>query len=314
MEIENNFSRPIIVLSACLNSEPVRYNGEILHNDFVEKLRRFVDFITVCPELSIGLGVPRDPIRLYSGENGYKIIQPKTNLDFTGKMEEFSRSFLARLKDVDGFILKGKSPSCGVSGTKIYRDVSTKNIIKKGSGFFAMMVKEKFPYKPVEDELRLTNEEIRHHFLTRIFSFSEMRNLEKNISSIRDLIDFHTRYKYLLLLYNQAKLIKLGRIVAGYKKTDLQKTVSIYAGIFYSAFDRKPGLKRHINVIQHIFGYFSERLNLSEKRHFLSLIKKYQEQRIPLSTLTELLKNLAFRFDVKYLIFQRYLNPYPDLL
>ncbi|MCX7704949.1 MAG: DUF523 and DUF1722 domain-containing protein [bacterium] len=314
MDFKNNFARPIIVLSACLDSEPVRYNGEILHNDLVQQLKKFVDFIKVCPEVSIGLGVPRDPIRIYMSDDVFRIFQTKTNLDLTEKMQEFSARFLDDLKEVDGFILKGKSPSCGYSGTKIYRDKNARDIIKIGTGLFAQIVKEKFPYKPVEDELRLKNVGIRHNFLTKVFAFAECGNLEKKISSISQLVDFHARHKYLLMLYNQGKMAKLGKIVANYKKGSLEKTMRDYAGIFYTAFERNPGIKKQINVIQHIYGYFSNRLNPAEKRHFLSLLKKYQQEKIHLGTLLELMKSFVFRFDVKYLLSQKYFNPYPEEL
>ncbi len=250
------FQKPVIVLSGCLDGEPVRYNKEILHNELVEKMKNFVVFKKVCPEVAIGLGVPRDPVKVYISGNEYRLFQTKTGLDLTEKMKNFSSLFLDSIDGIDGFILKGKSPSCGYSGTKIYRDKNAKDIIKIGSGLFAMAVKEKFPDIPVEDELRLNNEEIRHHFLTRVFAFAEMRNLEKNIKSIKQLIEFHTNYKYLLMLYNQANLVKLGKIVAGYKKGNLDSIVSEYTKIFYTSFRRKPGIKKYINVIQHIYGYF----------------------------------------------------------
>ncbi|MCM8789276.1 MAG: DUF523 and DUF1722 domain-containing protein, partial [Candidatus Omnitrophica bacterium] len=311
---ENNFAKPVILLSACLDGDPVRYNGQILHNDLVEKLKKFAEIIKICPEIAMGLGAPRDPIKIYLENDGYRIYQTKTGLDLTEKMEKFSIRFLDDLKDVDGFFLKGQSPSCGFSGTKIYRNKNAKDIIKKGTGLFAKIVKEKFPDKPIEDELRLRDEEIRRHFLIRIFSISEMRYLEKNIRSIRQLIDFHTRYKYLLMLYNQSKLTQLGRIVAGYKKGNLLSTVTDYSRIFYTVFERKPGIKKQVNVIQHIYGNFSEKLNQGEKRHFLDLVKKYSEGKVQYAVLLEMMKSFALRFNTEYILFQRYLNPYPEKL
>lgn len=314
MNFENSFTKPVIVMSACLNGDPVRYNGEILHNELIQKLKNFVDFVKVCPEISIGLSVPRDPIKIYLAEDGNRIYQTKTGLDFTDRMKDFSIRFLDDLNSIDGFILKGRSPSCGWSGTKIYRDKNAKDISRMGMGLFAQNVKEKFPFKPAEDELRLKNDEIRHHFLTRVFAFAEMRNLEKNIHSIKELIDFHTRYKYLLMLYNQSKLSQLGKIVAGYKKGNLKKIVEDYTTIFYTAFEKKPGTKKHVNVIQHIYGYFSERLNPAEKKHFLDLLKKYSANKIPFTVVLEIMRNFVLRFNAKYLVSQKYLNPYPEQL
>jgi len=309
-----NFSRPLIVLSACLNSEPVRYNKEIIHDLFVEKLKRFVDIITVCPEVSIGLGVPREPVKIYVSGDTFRIFQPATQVDYTEKMRGFSLSFLKNLPVVDGFLLKGKSPSCGYSGTKIYRDKNAKGIIRRGRGLFAQIVKEKFTDKPVEDELRLKNQQIRQHFLTRIFSFAEMRNLEKNIKSIKQMIDFHTKYKYLLMLYSQKNLSQLGKIVAGYKKGKLDLTVKEYSAIFYTAFEKKPGIRRELNVVNHIYGYFSDKMNEDEKRHFRNLVKKFEQEKIDRTPVVELLKNFAWRWGTEYLIIQKYFSPYPEEL
>ncbi|HPP08202.1 MAG TPA: DUF523 and DUF1722 domain-containing protein [bacterium] len=311
---ENIFARPVIVLSACLNSEPVRYNGEILHDAFVEKLKNFVDIITVCPEVKIGLTVPRDPIKLYLEKDIYRIYQTKTSIDYTEKMIEFSHKFLSTLKEVDGFVLKGKSPSCGFSGTKVYRDKNARDILKRGMGLFAQIVKQTFPEKPIEDELRLKNPEIRQHFLTAIFAHADMRHFENNAKSIRELVEFHTKYKYLLMLYSQKKLQQLGKIVANYKKGDFENTLSEYAKTFYSVFEKKPGIKKHYNVLQHIYGYFSDKIRPYEKKHFQSLLKKLQHSQIPLSTIFELTKNFAFRFENLYLMSQKYFSPYPEQL
>jgi uncharacterized protein YbgA (DUF1722 family)/uncharacterized protein YbbK (DUF523 family) len=309
-----NFSRPLIFLSACLNSEPVRYNREIIHDEFIEKLKNFVDIITVCPEVSIGLGVPREPIKIYLSNDKYGIFQPATQTDYTEKMIEFSLSFMKNLPDIDGFILKGKSPSCGYSGTKIYRDKNAKDILKRGMGLFAQIVKEKYSDKPIEDEFRLKNQQIRYHFLTRIFSFAEMKNLEKNIKSIKQLIDFHTKYKYLLMLYNQKKLSELGKIVAGYKKGKLDLTIKEYSAIFYTAFGKKPGIRKELNVLNHIYGYFSHKINENEKKHFRNLLNKFEEEKIDKTPIVELLKNFALRFGIEYLVIQKYLRPYPEEL
>ncbi|MGB9642382.1 MAG: YbgA family protein [Candidatus Ratteibacteria bacterium] len=311
---DNHFARPVIVLSACLNSEPVRYNGEIIRDAFVEKLKNFVDVITVCPEIEIGLSVPRDPIKLYFEKDTYRIYQTKTGLDLTAKLIRFSTEFLNHLKNIDGFLLKGKSPSCGFSGTKVYRDKNAKDILKRGMGLFAQIVKEKLPDKPIEDELRLKNSEIRHHFLASIFAHADMRNIKKNAKSIRELIDFHTRYKYLLMLYSQKTLNHLGRIVAGYKKGSFEQTLSEYEKIFYTAFARKPGVKKHYNVLQHIYGYFSDKIKSSEKRHFLSLMKKLENEQISLSAVIEIIRNFALRFENSYLMSQKYFSPYPEQL
>lgn len=131
-----DFPKPNIVLSRCINIEAVRYDGGITNNEFARILGKYVNYITVCPEVSIGLGVPRDPIIIIKENDYYKLYQPKTSLDLTNAMEEFSDRFLNSLIDIDGFLLRSKSPSCGVSGTKIFNNPYANEPIEEGSGFF----------------------------------------------------------------------------------------------------------------------------------------------------------------------------------
>lgn len=306
------FPRPTICISACLKGENVRYNGQNIHDDFVSLLIKYCNTISVCPEIAIGLGVPRNKILVYCVNGEFRLYQPTTGIDITEKMNEFSQSFLSTLKDVDGFVLKAKSPSCGIWGTKIYKNPQVTVFYSKGKGLFAMQVLSHFRYLPVEDEKRLNDEEIRDHFLVRLFSLAELRQNFSESFSISALIAFHERYKYLLMTYNQQKLCDLGRIVAKYEKGTINKGVSEYKKVFYSAFKKKPSRKHHINTILHIFGYFSEKLNVQEKKHFLNLVEQYQENKIRRDVLVQILRNWAYRFNDTYLLEQRYVNPYPQ--
>ncbi|SNZ02166.1 Uncharacterized conserved protein YbbK, DUF523 family [Persephonella hydrogeniphila] len=162
--------KPVVVFSSCLTGEKVRYDGKSAENILSLKLLKYVNPVNVCPEVEIGLGVPRKKIFLVKN-NGYSVFQEGTGADLTQKLTEFSQSFLTSLKDVDGFFLKSKSPSCGVSGTKTYRNINRTGYIGRRRGIFAQIVKEKFPYHPVEDEERLKDFYRRYYFFTRIFLF-----------------------------------------------------------------------------------------------------------------------------------------------
>ncbi|HOK56722.1 MAG TPA: DUF523 and DUF1722 domain-containing protein [bacterium] len=305
--------KPTVVISRCLNFENTRYNGGIIKDEFVLKLIRFVKYITVCPEVDIGLSVPREPINIFNYGEDFRLIQEKTNLDLTEKMNIFCEKFLNSLNNIDGFLLKSKSPSCGVSGTVIYYEKDGKKSGYRGKGFFAMRVKEKFPYLPVEDEARLKNPDIKFHFLVRIFSFFELNETLKNMISIKQLLDFHQNYKYLLMAYNQKILRFLGNFLANYDNSkNIGEIKENYRVNFYKAFSKKMNPKSNINVIQHIYGHFKNRLNQKEKRHFLDLLGRYKKNEIPLILLIEILKNFAYRFENEYLIKQKYLNPFPS--
>lgn len=155
------FPKPVIFSSRCLGFARCRWNGEILSDKLIEKLKPYVTFITVCPECEIGLGVPRDPIRIVSQQGSYRLIQPNTGKDLTEKMSAFVSGYLASLKAVDGFILKDRSPSC------------------RPSGFFGRGILKRFPDAAVETEARLRDPTIREHFLTKVFT-----------AAYKDLIQF----------------------------------------------------------------------------------------------------------------------------
>jgi uncharacterized protein YbgA (DUF1722 family)/uncharacterized protein YbbK (DUF523 family) len=299
--------RPRIGLSRCF-LENVRYNGGIIKDDFVEKLKSYVDFVKFCPEIDIGLGVPRPRIVIKEINNEKRLIQPETGEDLTEIMNKYVEEVIKNLKEIDGFILKSKSPSCGIGSAKIYKN----DKILKTDGFFAGAIRKAFPYLPVEDENRLKNKEIKRHFLTRIFAFSELRNLIKN-PSIKELIEFHTKYKYLLLTYNQKNLKELGKIVAN-GKMNLEQKLSNYKKIFYQSFLKKPSNKKHFNTLMHIFGHISKELTKEERKYLLNSIEKYKKGLIELESIFELFKYLSVRFKNQYLLIQKYFFPYPEEL
>jgi uncharacterized protein YbbK (DUF523 family) len=179
-----NGVKPTVVVSRCLGFDICRYDGEEMKDEFVETLKPYVNFITVCPEVGMGLGVPREPIRivLYNGE--YKLIQPSTGIEFTDRIEEFSLRFLEELEDVDGFILKSKSPSCGISDTKIFSGIYEEEPIKRGTGFFAREVKRRFPDIIIEDENRLLDSKVQREFLSGIYRSMSIRNNMEFIAEV----------------------------------------------------------------------------------------------------------------------------------
>lgn len=300
--------KPKIILSKCF-SYPVRYNGGIVLDDFVINLKKFVDYELVCPEKEIGLGVPRQKLIIQKTGEEKQLFQPETGKYFTKQITTWSEKFLKSINDVDGFLLKSKSPSCGIASAKLYVE---NKIIGRTNGFFAESVKEHFPFLPVEHEGRLKNPELCDHFLIRIFAFANFRQLKKEHEADA-LLRFHTRYKYLLMTYNQKSLRELGRIVAD-SNLNLKEKIKKYETIFYCAFGKKVSRARHYNTILHIFGHFKEGLNQLEKSHFQNLLKEYLNGKIEHHTILEILKNFAFRFHNNYLLEQRYINPFPKEL
>ncbi len=305
-------NRPRILISKCIEFENCRYNGQMISSDFVNKLKKFVDFIPICAEVEIGLGVPRSPIRIIEKNDTLRLIQPETKKDFTKQMINFSNRFLHNL-EIDGTILKSKSPSCGIRDVKIYTTIEKSAPIRKDKGFFGDAVKNKYPLIAIEDEDRLRNFLIKENFLKKIFLFARYRKLKKE-KSINKLIDFHTNNKFLIMSYNQKELKNLGNIVANKEKQPINKILAEYEHHLQFAFSKSPRCNSNINVLNHTFGYISKFLKSEEKKLFLDTIKNFREGYIGLTVPRSLMKSWIIRFDQNYLKDQTFFSPYPDEL
>jgi uncharacterized protein YbbK (DUF523 family) len=184
------FAHPNIVISKCMGFAACRYNGVTIPDAFVQQLEPFVTYLPVCAEVEIGLGVPRDPVRIVLVNDEPRLLQPATGADMTEKMQTFSAAHLDSLSDIDGFILKGRSPSCGIKDVKLYRGMEKgAAVARKGNGFFAQAVLERYGHLPVEEEGRLTNFTIREHFLTALFALADFRAVKAS-GAMGDLVRF----------------------------------------------------------------------------------------------------------------------------
>jgi len=307
------FPKPNVVVSKCITFEPVRYNAQIIASEFVEKLKPYVNFIPVCPEVEIGLGVPRHPIRIVLVKGERRLMQPATGLDFAEKMERFADSFLNALDEVDGFILKRGSPSSGFKNVKIYPRIEKSSPIGKGPGFFGKAVLQKYPNLAIEDELRLLNLRIREHFLTKLFTIASFRSVKKS-GRIKELIRFHSENKYLLTAYNQKERRILGKIAANQDQKPFIEILQSYETHLHLALVRTPSVGAYINVMQKIMGYFSHQLSKEEKSFFLESVAKYRAGKLALSANLSVLKAWIVRFKEEYLMNQTFLEPYPEEL
>jgi len=306
-------AKPVVVISKCITFSPVRWDGSIIASAFVEKLKPYVQFIPVCPEVEIGLGVPRSPIRLVLRNGNVRLMQPSSGLDLSEKMEKFSESFLGSLKAVDGFILKSSSPSSGFKNVKIYPSTEKAPSIAKGAGFFGGAASKKFPSLAIEDERRLLNPRIREHFLVKIFALANYREIKEK-KSIQALIKFQSENKYLLTAYSQKQLHILGKIVANQEKRSIESILRLYETNLYNVFSHPPSVGSNINVLLKILGYFSSELNKEEKAFFLKTTEQYKKGKLPLSACKSILRIWIIRFKNDYLSNQTFLEPYPEEL
>jgi uncharacterized protein YbgA (DUF1722 family)/uncharacterized protein YbbK (DUF523 family) len=302
--------KPVIVLSKCLEKEACRYNGQLIRDDFVRELEPWVEYRTTCPEVEIGLGVPRDPIRLVRIDGDTRLIQPTTDRDLTDSMQSFATGFLDSLDEIDGFILKNRSPSCGLKDVKIHADTDGRPPVGKGAGLFAGQVLERFGHLAVEDEGRLRNPRIRNHFLTRLFAYARFRGIERK-PAMRDIVEYHSANKLLFMAHNQAGMRRLGNVVANHDRLGARGVAAAYREELGRVLARPPKPGPWVNVAQHAFGFFSDQLSSREKTFFGTLLDEFKRGRQPLQSVLSVLAGLLARIEVPWLEAQTLFEPYP---
>ena len=304
------YNRPKILISKCIEFDACRYDGQIITNKYIRKLKKHIDFITVCPEVEIGLGVPRDPINLIKNKNRMTIYQPSTKKYLGAKMNDFSRKYISKMNNIDGILLKSKSPSCAIWTSKHYPQKEAKKINGRGAGLFANNLIKKFPCIPREEDSRLNNVFLREHFYTAIFVIADF----KNVNTLKQLYNFHAKHKLLFMAYNQLKLKSLGRIAANPNLKNTKEFLDEYYNHLLDIFLRKPRYVSHINTQMHAFGYYKNELSKKEKQYFLNVLEDYRNKIVPASTVNSILCSWNIKYDNEYLLKQSYFAPFPKEL
>lgn len=306
--------KPRLVVSQCLGFAACRWNGVVIPSEIIDLIKPYTDIMTVCPEVEIGLGVPRNPIRIVGvKESERRLVQPDSGKDFTNQMNAFTSSFLQGLQDIDGFVLKSKSPSCGIKDVKIYPNEGKAGVALKDRGFFGGAVLSLFPDAVKEDDTRLTNFRIREHFLLKLFTLARFRWTGDKIS-MKDMVSFHTRHKFIFMAYHQKEMKTLGQIVANKEKRSLSELTLVYKKHLLAALERTPAFKSHINVLMHALGYISKKISPAERAFFLKILEDYRNGNVPLSVPVGVMKSHLVRFQEQYLLDQFYFNPFPSEL
>jgi len=305
--------RPIVVVSRCLGFDHCRYNGQTIPDAYVDRLKPHVDYITVCPEVAIGLGVPRDPIRIVRAGGQLRLVQPATGRDVTDAMQAYVNAFLDDLGPMDGFLLKGRSPSCGLSDVKLYQGLEEGAPVGRGHGFFGRAVLDRFPDAAVESEGRLKNYRLRDHYDTKLFALARLRAAIA-AESVAALTQFHARQKYALMAYHQTHLRAMGRLLANRDGLSLPEVAQRYRALFAAALARPASCRAHVNVLMHTAGYFKNQLTPQEKAFYAERLESYRAGQTTLSTLRDLMRAWIVRFGNDYLAEQSYFAPYPAAL
>ncbi len=307
------FAKPIVVVSKCLEFEACRYNGERISSSFIERLEPHVRFRPVCPEVEIGLGTPRDPIRIYSQGERKALFQPSTRKHLTRRMNAFSRRYLENLEEVDGFIFKAKSPSCAIDDARIFPSPASGTHATLGAGLFAGAALEAFGSRAFVDEAGLNEPGTRAGFLTRIFALAGFREVKES-GRADCLTRYHAENKLLFMAYHQETMRGMGRVAANFDKRAFGEVASAYENALLRLLARTPGQASWVNALAHALGHVSDKTGREEKSRFLDALDEYREGRIPLSEPLETLREWTARAGSEYLAAQTMFEPYPRVL
>lgn len=302
----------IVGISSCLLGEKVRYDGGHKLDRFItDTLGRYFEWIPVCPEVECGLSVPREAMHLVGTPEVQRLVTIKSNIDHTKKMRPWIKKKLQELEreELYGFIFKSKSPSSGIVGVKIHHPAG--NHIRTGAGLFGGAFMKHFPLLPVADDERLHNDRFRVNFVEGVFVYKRWCEMLKQGASIKNLVDFHTDHKLLLMAHSPKHYTHLGRLVArakGIKRAELfaEYIKNLMAGMRLTA-----TAKKNTNVFHHILGYFRKHLSSDEKQELLEVIGNYRQKLTPLVVPITLINHYVRKFDITYLKRQYYLNPHP---
>jgi len=290
----------------------VRYNGGHQLDRFLrDTLGRYVEYVPVCPEVEAGYSTPREPFRLVGDPDNPRLITVTTKIDHTRRMTKWSKKRAAELEGegLCGFIFKSRSPSSGMERVKVYTEKGMP--MKKGVGVFARAFMEKFPLLPVEEDGRLHDPVLRENFIERIFTMGRWREMCSQRKNPGRLVRFHARHKLMLMSHSQAHLTEMGRLVAHAKKTPANELYSEYQRLLLESLALKATQKKHVNVLQHIQGYFKRVLTADEKQEISEIFEAYRRGDYPLIVPITLLNHYVRKYDEPYLKEQYYIQPHP---
>jgi len=309
-------STPIRVgISACLLGQEVRYDGGHKRDRYItDTLGKFFEWVPVCPEVEMGLGTPRETLRLEGDSTSPRLVFAKSRGDITAGMQAWATSRLddlARL-DLSGYILKSDSPSCGMERVRVYRASGIP--AKDGVGIFARALTDRLPLLPVEEEGRLHDLPLRENFIERVFCYRRWRDLVAGGLTRGKLVTFHTAHKLLLMAHSPKQYAELGRLVANAKALSVRNLEASYGKLFMATLRVKATAKKHTNVMHHILGYLKRDLDARDKAELVAVIADYHRELVPLIVPLTLLNHHLARIRVPYLRDQIYLRPHPKEL
>lgn len=302
-----------IGISACLVGEKVRFDGSNKPSNFcIHEFGQHVTYQTFCPEVAIGLPIPRPTIRQIKKADIISVSRSDGTGDVTDALQAYGKKIAKMTKHLSGYVFCAKSPSCGMERVKVYS--SEGNALKSdGVGVFAREIMAENPLLPCEENGRLNDPLIRENFVARVYAYKHWQNLEASGLTKHKLTTFHSQYKYTVMSHDLIAYKQLGQLLARADLPLVDMAEQYIAGLM-SALSIKATRKKHANTLAHIQGYFSKHLQPNERQELCNQIDAYRNGLIPLIAPLTLIKHYLLQYPKAYLTKQAYLSPYPDEL
>jgi uncharacterized protein YbgA (DUF1722 family)/uncharacterized protein YbbK (DUF523 family) len=306
-------SEILVGISSCLLGEEVRFDTGHKHQSYItQTLGKYFTFRSFCPEMAIGLGTPRETLRLVQKEDGIHCVGNKTaTLDVTEQLADSAQQQASWHHDLCGYILKKDSPSCGMERVRVYKKDIPERV---GSGIYARVLMDNFPNLPVEEEGRLGDPVLRENFIKRVFVYRHWRDVENEGFTMARLTDFHAQYKYVLLSHHQQRTRDLGRRLAEAGKQPIDEVTQWYFAELMAILKVRAKRKAHVNVLQHLQGFLKEDLDREDKQELGEIIEDYRNELLPLIVPVTLLRHHFRRHPKPFVERSKYLAPHPSEL
>lgn len=302
-----------IGISACVVGQQVRYDKSHKRSFFcVEELGEFVEYKPVCPEVAVGLPIPRPTIRQISHGDLISVSRPDGSGDVTEALTKLGQDHAKASDDLAGFIFCAKSPSCGMERVKVYQE-DGKGSEMNGVGMFSKQIMQHNPLLPCEENGRLNDPIIRENFITRIFTYQKWLDLKAEGFTIHKLITFHSAHKYLVMSHHIESYKQLGRLLAS-PEEEINIVADKYIALLMEALTIKATRRSHTNTLQHLQGYFKKQLTKEKRKELSDEIDAYRQGITPLLVPLTLINHYLLEYPNEYLLEQTYLNPHPKTL
>jgi uncharacterized protein YbgA (DUF1722 family)/uncharacterized protein YbbK (DUF523 family) len=312
--MNSNTSTPKLGVSACLLGSKVRYDGGHKRNRFItDALADYFELVAYCPEVAIGMGTPRQPVRLVGDARNPRALGVLTpGLDVSVPLRNYGKAVAGDIHELCGFIFKQDSPSCGMERVKVYNDKGIP--LRSGTGLFAREIIAAHPLLPVEEEGRLNDADLRVNFITRVYVHARWKAQVAAGHSKAGLLEFHAAHKYLLMAHSTVAYKQLGRLLADLTRASLADIAERYIAALMQALRKPATRERHANVLQHLLGYLKRDLDSAHRVDLDNAIDAYRRGEFPLVVPLRMLQHHFNVHPHPYVNQQVYLNLVPNAL